>query len=85
MPMATRFVDFQKTYERIQLLKLHDLWLIMKNETLSSKKCCDEKVQEMAAITGLFERRMLLIGQTFLFNFLLSQEKYTHRPAKDIK
>ena len=28
MPMVTKLVKFQKTYERLQLLKLHELKLI---------------------------------------------------------
>ena len=37
----------------------------MKNEKLSSSRCGDEEVQEMTAISSLFEQTMLLIGQAF--------------------
>ena len=44
---------------------LSRLWLIMKNEKLSSSRCGDEEVREMTAISSLFEQTMLLIGQAF--------------------
>ena len=41
------------------------LHLIMENEKLSSSGCGDEEVQEMTAISSLFEQAMLLVGQAF--------------------
>ena len=37
----------------------------MENEKLSSSGCGDEEVQEMTAMSSLFEQTMLLIGQEF--------------------
>ena len=44
---------------------LSRLWMMMEIEKLSSSGCGDEKVQEMTAISSLFEQTMLLIGQAF--------------------
>ena len=55
MPMVTKFVHLQKTYEKLQPLKLHNFWLVMTNEILSPKQCSDEKVQARTTISSLFE------------------------------
>ena len=44
---------------------LSRLWMIMENKKLSSSGCEDQEVQEMTAISSLFEQTTLLIGQAF--------------------
>lgn len=45
------------------LRPLSHLWLKMENEKLSLTESGDEEIQEMTAISSLFEQTMLLIGQ----------------------
>ena len=45
----------------------------MKNEKLSSSRCGDEEVQEMTAISSLFEQPMLLIGPAFQSPIIVSK------------
>ena len=61
----------EKSLKEVQEKVLHilgtlsRLWLIIENEMLSSSGCGYEDLQEMAAISRLFEQTMPLIGQAF--------------------